>query len=630
MSVTFKTWLEALWEKRRSGAVQATHSAYLAKSRSLGLSTEDALGKRFRLLIEDGVEPSDALDFLLFEVSLLTREGRLEEADSYLNELSRLGRSMSLVPSFQLLFQSGLNSLAGANYSKALYFFNGAVRAANKPQERALAQIDLCLAMESLDYDYGDVLEDFEAHIALHRDEAWAAEIEGQAQALHIRKALRRGDLQALASLIAEPSRGLQAAYHKAWLAELAIFHWEESTEPVVSRAVRMLAAFPEGYLSPFMLRTLTFLLVSEDLDPRLRLSDRIERLYLWLWAWLEQPTPPLLEKTLRVARDLVANIEGTLTPEDAMLLENSLRWIGLFLAVDDRHVQALTGGVSRGNARISPLFEYEALFLDYLYARRDGDNSAAAAKFSRLVQHRGHLVSGFMPPLLAEALETSAAPVPDRFKQLVDSLDSLAHAPVPNRGISVHLPSSRVEVAREDRTDSVISQSLCNLMVAFRKKRSVHVTELIFGCFGLTRYDAAVHDPRLAKLMTKANRWLAPYVRVRRKDTLVHAEVESGSVTWHGAGEHSLQLLASPEAYAWLSEGGKRVPAPERARRATPAPPSDWISRQGIEELLGCSRTSAIRRLRHWLAAKKIQKVGVGRASRYRLSPELREELWR
>jgi hypothetical protein len=84
------------------------------------------------------------------------------------------------------------------------------------------------------------------------------------------------------------------------------------------------------GYHSGARLRTLNGLLIEEDLSDGVRLSEKIERLYLWTWRFLVRPETGALEKILLLQQNIRQNAD-TLSGEDYELLDLSVRWLGLF-----------------------------------------------------------------------------------------------------------------------------------------------------------------------------------------------------------------------------------------------------------------------------------------------------------
>src|SRR5690606_30838508 len=119
-------------------------------------------------------------------------------------------------------------------------------------------------------------------------------------------------------------------------------------------------------------------------------------------------------------------------------------------------------------------------------------------------------------------------------------------------------------------------------------------------------------HDPKLAKLLQKANQSLRPWASFHRRGLRVHLVLNGPSeFILTRCNEHMLQIL--------LHDDG--LIADTAAATAADEPRGDWLSRQAVMAILGCSRSTAIRRLRRWHAEGLAQRRGTGRAALYRFS---------
>lgn len=593
--------LDEAWDLRLGGKTDEAYDRYLDLLGELNVRIAGAsVAGAWQSLTAKGMRPAEALELLLLDVSFHRYRRETAEAERKTEELGALAEAAGLRLPASYLLQSALNALAAGSHSLALERFLQAKRRADRPRELQLAAFNALLCMEDLGLEFGPSLDVFLAAFAPHESAPWAASILGQLDALRLRAAFRAGDFAALRRLISSPARGEQTLYFAAWVADLPHLGFPELASAAKERFAGQIATTGIGYHSAFRLRTLNGLLIEEDLG-NVRVSEKIERLYLWTWRWLAKPESAALAKIL-LLQDSIRRQSTVLAGDDHRIFSLSLRWLGLFAGLSTSELDRLFQGHSAAESRAVPQLECEGRLLDYLFAARDGSRFAADTKQSLFHES----------PACAERLATLFSGDAAGLAALSDSIRALETARDEQPGVTVELLKRRITADGEE----ILSEPLTKLLELFRSSERAGKAQVLSHVFGIRRYEPELHDQKLANLLSKANRQFADTAQFSTKGDQVIARIQRERLHFAECDLHTLSF-AQADLSLLLADDGKQK------EKNLAALTDRWVSRSELEAGLGVSRATAARWLKSRVDSGEIEAKGSGKNVRYRIPQE-------
>lgn len=588
----FERDFERIWDLRLSGDCEAAYEAYL-DAVAAGVSSGDREAQR---------------DLRLLKISFLRHRRNFEELDAAVSDFQAWLESPGERPCERSLLQQGLNALARGRLSDALEQFLLARRkaaAAGAAREEQLSYFNALLCMEDLGMEFDSHLREFETGFGPHRAEPWARSIRTQLRALCLRSAFRRSRMPELPVLVSGDLEGEQAEFYAAWLARLPYTGLAERNLETQERFSSGLARRGFGYMSQYRLRTLTMLLVSEDCGDSIRLGEKVERLYLWVWNWLIQPNSDGLGKILKLRSDIELSCKQPLSREEFQLLKAADLWLALFSGRRLAEAEERAMGFAHSSGASCPHLELEERVIRWLALEREVSPFAADQRES--LDHDPWLER---VPFFAGLVRAGGG---ERARILAESLASLRER-AQGGGVLVELLNSKIRVNGREVEESS-SQALVQLLAAFQWKDTESKAELLRSVFGLSSYDSLIHDPKLANLLSRANRLLRGFAQFSTRGEKVHAKIDRGLVRYHGINAHSRCFLELPGFKKEL-ERELRVEWESDRSGEFVSFEKGWWKRSDLESALRLSKASCARWLKEW--APHLDTQGTGRGIRY------------
>jgi hypothetical protein len=620
--------LRAIWDLRNRGEIAQSYSEFLRVSSQLGLRGDISIEEKHERLCRTGCSPADALDFLLLEPSFLRNQTRMQEAKRITDEIEQLARNRALPGTFHFSFQKGLNCIGQSDFPRAVDCFVEAKLLAATAKERIAASLNGLMAMEALGYDLGKDADDLSRQIEALTEESLKAFYRGKLDSFRARAWYRKGEWDRLNQGAARFASDDSLDYFLSWFAGLPFV--EGCDKPALEeRFFRRYQAQGSRWLLGYRARTLRGLLIEADLDPTLRIQDKVERFYLWAWKWLAAPDAPLLDKILLLKGDLEKSLAQTLTWEQRQMLENAYRWLGFFSQTRDSEVCASLRALAAAQGNPVASLEYERLLLDYLVARKNGQGTIAQDTLEVLKDHPARHLAGLLLPQFLDSLAAGGS-APRPLAGLSRNLASIFPKPSEriSRGILVNALEGKVRVIEKNRTGNpaIVSPILSSLLLLLREKSVFPKAEMLRACFGIARYDSYIHDPKIANTLSQANRLFRPFLRFQTKNGNILAHIGAPELLYfEGYSEHSTMLSAlgcHPAALLLCPATASRSSAiaPDRLEEFR----ETWKTRYDYQVLLNVSKATAARRLRKWVREKKVARRGIGKSSLYKMEAGL------
>ena len=339
------------------------------------------------------------------------------------------------------------------------------------------------------------------------------------------------------------------------------------------------------------------------------------------------------LHLALKAKDQLQNRLGGVLTSDDYWQMDASLRWLGFFAGVDTKHVRTLTPDAARIKPAGAPILAYEHAFLDWLFAMKESKDQGGISSRCReaegaMTRMACHQVQGFGLAAVARHLlgAGSVQDLENRWRPLVASLLVLIapHLELQD-GLAVDLGS--LEVRRFENGQAIrrqCSPALARFLALIEQGRPLSAAVAMKAAFGIGKFTEIRHAQKLGKLLVAVNKWCRPWLEIRRQgDTLfVTGEPSRLRIVGRHAHGESLAIAGGPAAILGdsLQRSARAVEPSDVVTAAT-----EWIGRKDLQRLLGISAATTVRRIRIWQQDKLIEKIGEGRATRYRMTENLK-----
>lgn len=579
----FNNRLKTIWRYRDAGWVEDSLDEYASLCRDLGITSDDHLATLQSQLMVAGFSREDVGDFWCFKASIQRRNLDVPSSHKRLDILAEsLGSTAGQLP-FQLCHQRALNALVSGEHVTALHHFQAAKAVARNDQEYLSSALNVILCMENIGLPHKDTLREFEMRFAEHTAEDWALGIREQLTGLCIRSAFYSGDWKALQDYMAKPDLSGQSLYQLALIAETP-YSQVTVPESFMTRLQHVTIATPRAYLAEFRLGTIQYMRSKTDGDQNIRATEIIERLMLWIWKWLESPTHKNAQNVWHTLRLLFGFDSVGISSQEYQMLENAVRWIGLFLRLSPSQIAKILEPYQSNEMHPSSILRDEAELLDYIYSLGTSAEKACPNHFA--LKH-------------------------ERFRALQNTVESFK-ASRSHSGVTVCVVSRELSIGTEQ---VIYSRQLTNLLHLFRERSAATIWDVMAECFGMSSYVAHRHASKISALISRANAQI-PGADFRRRDDIIYSQSDVSQWMFVESSAHHLSLYETGDrglafgAFAASSQDETLGVAEEKLEK--------WVSRADLERNLGMSRATINRRLKTWEIQGHCVRRGHGKATSY------------
>jgi hypothetical protein len=203
-----------------------------------------------------------------------------------------------------------------------------------------------------------------------------------------------------------------------------------------------------------------------------------------------------------------------------------------------------------------------------------------------------------------------------------------------------VDLTTSEIRIRMDGELRSKYSETLTSLLWSVSSSGGVSVRDAVVLCYSASEYDPLAHDQKLATLLYNGNRFLRPYLTLRRRYGHIICDMGDMNMHFRGIGAHTQQVRRRGDRYWRILHGvetrvesrkvamGKKIIGPSDGDTMQHKSSSEsllhnfgWWQRLDVEREFGWSRATATRRLEAWVAKGVVAKQGIGKATRYMLT---------
>ncbi len=538
--------LESLWRLR-----------YLQKN----LEFEAALAQNRDSLDDSTVKLMDA--------SLLRFKNRLSESDQTLEEIPAESQGV------HYFLQKSLNLLSQSNYLGALDLFMQARPLAKTSLEKILTEANILVCYENIHLPLKGQLTRVNSLLESEKDREIVNFISNVTSAMQLREDFQNAHLE---TLLEPPT---QTPFQKAAL------HLFYLNLPYIKQNSALQGRYAEKIFEntnlpyrSYRIQTL-FHDTHFEILQKIETKERIDRLYLWTWKWLQDPTV-ISEGSLKDLIDELASTTqpGALTHEDKGMLKNALGWIKIFSpALAKSHAfKQLLPLAPKEQVSHSPLFDFEARLLKVL---KNQDQAESRRLKNDPVYN--HPLACWKDVL--SHLKRRLRQKPSRFQVMVD--------------LNSH------QIAWDGKV--LVSQPLSLCLALFKDKAVVSFSELLESAFGIPEYDSGIHSAKINNLLQRAKKIFGSRLQIiTRQHNVYILNANRDFIEIHK------QSLTSQTPDIENSNHIKQYFNLKSVLRGTKS------SRKEIQSLLKTTKATTNRLLNLWLEEGRVERVGHGRSSYY------------
>lgn len=625
--------LDAIWSMRLSYQLQATKERFLGLIAAFAIDLRESAKDRILQLQEQGIAIEQAIEFLAVEIAILRGDLKIEEARSLLTESEVIIKEFGLPRNTKLEFQAGMLALAGNDFSVALLHFLACRRQQDKGKFSPFIEFNIAVCYEALGYDFESVLNGLEELEPNLINQSWAQQLVGQMRAMKLRALFRRSEFKALREAAASSHLDAQSLFYLSWLGRIPSLDIPQQNALEQKLTELILDHGPES-LTAYRLRTLEGRCTQSDLSADIHAIEKVDRLYLWIWQWLLEPSRSGMERILIVWDNLKPQLQSeTLTATDSLLLENALRWLGLFAVIDSSDVDSQ---VCSNNYAMSAQPDYlilEKRFLDGLFAGRDGKHVLLSDIFYGICKDRDHYQYSIFPTIAAilvnqpEASDQSLDPC---FSWFLNSLRSIVNLGPKDADNKVYIDLREQKIFCNNPTTEIYSEQFISLISLFLEKNIVPKRFVFKHCFGISKILPDVHEKKLANLLSRVHAKFSDRFRFRVSGDSVVLETNADyELVFLGQSEHAKILYDLEVKKLFTSTAiGENFETAGVLRKSSSQSLGTWVSRAKLEAYLNISKATANRRIAKWLDDGLLLRKGAGKATRYRLTKDLHEKI--
>jgi hypothetical protein len=328
-----------------------------------------------------------------------------------------------------------------------------------------------------------------------------------------------------------------------------------------------------------------------------------------------------------------VTDTAHRLTVEDAQLVRNALAWLGLF---DIGSARRLRGVLSRlqvpRSSQDFPLLKLEWHVLQYLQARRDGENLLADDFRVSLAENP----LWRSPDLCFRSLIDSVEGAESDNQSLPASLQRLAHhlrqlvpeaPPTGEPRVPILVDLVHSQITDRYSGEKLVSEAACLALDRLRRENAVTCEQFVQICFNFRQFDPLIHTGKIFNLLSRIKRVLgeSPGFRMKAGKILVEGNWDRVEFREAGARVNLAPLLSRWEKQLVGEVPAQAAPAKPHRRSGSSEPRLDWdwsqgLTRADLENRLGTPRSTTNRVIARWVSQGRVRARGKARGTRYLL----------
>ncbi len=613
---TLRDQIDQGWQHRINREIERAMAICVRLKQSMRLPPGDYRAADLDASVESGASIREVIGVGALYCSLVRSLRGPSQAASLLKELDAFCWDKDSFDSFYYHFEGAMVLFAKAEYAQALERFMSGIAHAQASWQRMVTWMNVTLCLENLGLPYENAMGETASSLRETPHGSMRDTVAGHLKALRMRHLFREGKIAEAIALSDEPEP-IRAHFYSLWLRSLP---YHDAYRPP-SRTELPLFHTNRFFNRDYRLRSL--LGVGHPADRADGFCGEFaDRLYLWVWKWLQDPVAFPVQKIVQQLRfvDLDSQMHQ-MTAEDVALIRNSLLWLGLFDLKNEDNLRSLVRSLPAFSDECFPILEVEALVIQFATALREGSDSEAEGLSELILSHPLARRPELHWKALVDGLFHPNAAVPDSLREVVKHLRSvlpLSRQSGPQR-IQVDLAQGLVQMPGEK---AILSQALASALGLMKSQGKISVEEFAGVCFGIRTFNPLIHMPRIYNLMARLKA-LSAGIEVRVRQGQISCSADWTRFEFLRDSQCVQQLSREPD---WLSFTLQQRGHSSDATQRTDAEDLDgarWdglATREQIQKLLKRPRSTTNRILKRWMSDGKVVREGNARAARYRL----------
>jgi len=577
-----------------------------------------------RMLVSElaGLEPDslqNAADFKVLQVSLKRSANENKVAKTLLDQIER--ECPLSARGFFYRYERASACFNVGEYSQALDMYLAAYHATNHPTWQAVALVNAMGCLDHLGMSFESAREELVVLLPQIECSDIRRLISNTDELLKVHLLLRNGDIPGIESMKRKRNLndGNQISYLFAWVSELPYLRIKKSVDPT-----SYFGPDPGIYkgIQQFRARTLQGLTHPDD-DLITNPFEFADRLYLWVWRWLISGDPSALDRFVPLFQRLIVDWPvHRLTVEDRKLMRNALLWMSLFDGEASKmQIKRVLRSVTETVAVPMPIFDFEALVIEWMSAVRDGKKSKAEDFLKCLIQDPLWKSKSTMFPNLVMSLCGEKTQLPLEWASLQNRLSDLCGLKAQKTAshLIVHLLKGEIEeVAKRKKTVSI---PLTYALDLFHSQEKVSCADMLEACFGISSYDPLVHNSKIFNLLARLKTIASPQLTFHMKMGSVYCHGSWKGIRFVGVSDKDSPLAGCRQwrsliASVRVESSAKDVPDARPSAFALKV--GQTLRRHDFERVLGIPRSTANRIISGWLKQGALRRVGAGKKTVY------------
>ncbi len=501
-------------------------------------------------------------DVKLHQCSMLRFDRQFNDAQEILNDTSL----MAAAP-FQFHFQKAMLHFQRGKFIEALDAFLSAKARAKTKCEVLYTLANILFCFENLGMDTAHTLGELKALETTIDTDSLAKSFIDQMAAFEMRQSFRFN----LPDFQNGPVDG-QAFYYRSYLAEFPFF-----TVPNFDKEKSLaLIAVSDLYNKQYRLRTLQGIEHLED-NQNIMTKDWAERLYLWTWRWLDNPSNMTFKKVLGLLRQIsFLELKQTLSAEDFFQVRNSLLWISFFSKTDKTRLLKLIESIDPGFKCQKDIYNLE------------------------------------MEIICGEMENSSPHPHLVQAAKLVRKKNQPELQPAAQLFIS---PSSSMVMGLGRQ---IISDPIAQTFSALKNKNPLSFSEISELCFGHRYFDSHVDSPRIYNVISRMKSLLPDGLKLSTKNNKLYAIGSWDNVQIEREECHLFSIEAQNDWREFLYSRPKFDSPIKHLEICQRLIGKTEIRREDLELLVNKSRSTANRIISCLIKKGYLSKTGTARNTKY------------
>lgn len=582
---------QCLWQRRVNQEIDSSLILYCQLLKKLGLDPKASLIETFKNsnfekkhIMEDNkaISSQELIALLSFESSLARAQRKNDqslECIKYIEDNFDIGERLQ---SFYYQFEKAISLYVNSDWLEALSYFIRAEKLSFNQIQSVSCYLNIILCHENLDLAFDNRLMDLEIKLSQMSEESLSG-VNFQLESLKLRKKWRNLDLSKNDFKIINAENVNQKTYFLMYQKSLP-YNLSLNDKTLINNELEHFVNKP-GHLFNKKYRLNTLLGYWNEADNICaRWSDQIERLYLWCWRWIENPS---LE-SYNLFMKAMHNFQWEKIEEIKKL------------PVDDQSTLVLVLGWLSYYSN-----QFSDIYTDFQKSMKFSDNNKQlnleAVTINQILNH-------------IEVANKSTI-------YEISKIKSTSSRNILSSKMIIDFKNNKVLF--KDR--EVKSKSICRAMHLLKLKASVSIEDFYSYTISQSEYDEFLNSQQVSNLIFKLNQILDSKLIINRKQGYIYISGNLNFIEIINYDQRVDQLQNDPLLSKFINRIKSNLNISKKTQKKQVknwlqeiASNTDHFSRLSLQAQFGLSKSESLRLIEEWLKRNWVLKKGFGKNTIY------------